>query len=150
MEPVPVTELTPLIPLALLAVATACDLRSREIPDGLPVALVLWSLLAVAVGWSSLSWLNWGGGIALGLSLGAVFFALGALGGGDVKLLAGVGGVLGVGGLGSMLFWMAVCGGILGGIAKYRGQKELDYGPAIFAGFVIHMVSSGGFSDVVS
>jgi prepilin peptidase CpaA len=145
-----VSILTLLIPLVLLIAATVCDLRKREIPDALPLTLFLWSLFAVAAGWSQVTWLNWGGGVAAGFVIGAVFFALGALGGGDVKLLGGVGGVVGVSGLASMLFWMALAGGVLGVIAKCRGQKELAYGPALLAGFLIHSVYSGGFSDVLS
>lgn len=139
-----------LLPLIPLGAATVCDLRKREIPDGFPLTLFLWSFLVVALKWSPIGWLDWGAGAAAGLILGAVFFALGALGGGDVKLMCGVGGIVGVSGIGSMLFWMAVTGGILGAIAKCRGQKELAYGPAIFAGYLIHVLYSGGISDVAS
>ena len=139
-----------LIPLILLVVATVCDLRNREIPDSVALALFVWSFLVVATGWSSVSWVNWGAGAAAGGVTGAVFFAFGALGGGDVKLLCGVGGVVGIGGLVPVLFYMTVAGGILGVIAKRRGQKELAYGPAIFAGFFMHVLVSGRFSDVAS
>ena len=145
-----VTNPVYLLPLILLVAATVCDLRKREIPDSFPLILFLWSFLVVALGWSPVDWFNWSGGAAAGLILGAVFFALGALGGGDVKLMCGVGGVVGISGLGSMLFWMTVTGGILGAIAKCRGQKELAYGPAILAGYLIHVLCSGGFNDVVS
>jgi prepilin peptidase CpaA len=78
--------------LALLAWAAAEDLRSRRIPNWLSFSLVLGGIaqsliFSGAVTTPGMSLL----GFAVGFGLTFVLFALGALGGGDVKLLAGVG-----------------------------------------------------------
>src|SRR5439155_15034799 len=77
--------------LALLVWAALEDLRSRRIPNWLTFSLVLGGIgQSVAFGaicspGASLL------GFVVGFALPFVLFALGALGGGDVRLLAGVG-----------------------------------------------------------
>jgi prepilin peptidase CpaA len=77
-----------------LAAALACDLRTRRIPNAIPVAAAL-----TALAWHA-SPLGAGlapalGGLALGLALLVAPFALGGMGGGDVKLLGAIGAWLG-------------------------------------------------------
>lgn len=99
--------------LAMLGVAVATDLRERRIPNRLTV---LGALTAVA-----LSAFSGGGalgasllGMATALGLSIPFFALGALGAGDAKLLAAVGAFVGIGGLLPVLLYSAMAGGLLG------------------------------------
>jgi prepilin peptidase CpaA len=81
--------------VALLTWAAAVDLRSRRIPNWLTLSLILsgfaqsftWAH-TVMPGSSALGFLT-------GFGLTFTFFALGAMGGGDVKLLAGLGAWLG-------------------------------------------------------
>ena len=80
---------------ALLAWAAVTDCASRRIPNWLSYTLILGGLfhslvhgLTVGV-WGSLL------GMLVGFGLTFVFFAVGAMGGGDVKLLTGVGAWLG-------------------------------------------------------
>src|SRR5262245_21049116 len=125
------------IALALLAVAAWHDLRTREIPDWISVALVGvavggWALDKHPAGWQGLLL-----GACLGLVLGAAFFALGGLGGGDVKLVAGLGAVLGPLALLTTLFWIAIIGGALSIAAAARGRKDLAYVPAILLGVLV-------------
>jgi prepilin peptidase CpaA len=81
--------------LGLLTWAAAVDVRSRRIPNWLTFGLVLAGLA------QSFTWARTVGpgdaglGLLTGFGLTFVLFALGALGGGDVKLLAGVGAWLG-------------------------------------------------------
>lgn len=78
-------------PLALAGLAVVFDLRTREIPNFLPLALLtgaamafLWGLHPLG-GWASI------GGALLALLIGGLLFWLGGWGGGDVKLLVGLG-----------------------------------------------------------
>ena len=56
-------------------------------------------------------------GAAAGFAVFLVFYLLGGMGGGDVKLMAGFGAVLGVGRLFEAALWTAACGGILAALA---------------------------------
>jgi prepilin peptidase CpaA len=74
-------------PLAILAAAALCDARWRVIPNGLPLALAAGGAVAALLG-------GWPAGVWSALAALAVFaggaalFAMGAMGGGDVKLAA--------------------------------------------------------------
>jgi prepilin peptidase CpaA len=125
------------VPLGLTLVAVFTDLRRREVPDVVPLSLLVWALIACATGLSSLSWLALIGGALLGLTAAGVFFTLGGLGGGDVKLIAALGAILGPVGLVQVLFWMALAGGALALASAARGRKELAYVPAIAAGLTM-------------
>lgn len=74
-------------PLAILAAAALCDARWRIIPNALPLALGAGGVAAVlAAGWPAGLW-----SAAAALAVfagGAALFALGVMGGGDVKLAA--------------------------------------------------------------
>lgn len=103
-----------LFPLCMVS-AALFDLRSLIIPDWIPVALVLLfaGLAPVAgVGWASASWHALG---ALTVFVPAFFlFALGALGGGDAKLVSATALWMGSGAV--LLHYVvsfAVAGGVL-------------------------------------
>jgi prepilin peptidase CpaA len=80
---------------AMLFWAAIQDMRTRRIRNELTLMLVLTGLLqsCTAVGTVSLS--HSAMGLGAGFCLGFVLFALGGMGGGDVKLLAGVGAWIG-------------------------------------------------------
>ncbi len=128
------------VPVLLLLIATICDLRTRIIPDWISIALLSWGVGAACYQSNGSAWVSLGIGMLLGFGLGAMFFALGGLGGGDVKLLAGLGAVLGPIDLLNVLFWMALVGGVLAIIAKMRGRSDFAYVPAIAVGLLIHAV----------
>jgi prepilin peptidase CpaA len=125
-----------IVVLGLLIVATVCDLRTREIPDWISVAIASVALLASAVGWLGigLAWVFAGG--AVGLAIGYLLFHYAKLGGGDAKLIAALGLLVGPVGLLIVLFGMAVAGGVLSLVAIVRGQRDYAYVPAITAGFI--------------
>jgi prepilin peptidase CpaA len=110
---------------AILVAAVACvtDLRSRRISN----RLILIGLMSgmffnlVFSGWSGLGWSFLGA--ALGLAIFLPFFALGGLGGGDVKLLSCLGAILGP----KDLLAVALVGAVIGGamalvVALARGR----------------------------
>ncbi len=130
--------------LMLLLLATFCDLRTREIPDWIPLAIVALAVVAAAVGAANVRWWMVISGGAVGLAVGAALFRFARLGGGDAKLIAAIGALLGPVGLWFALFWMALAGGLLALIAAARGQRDYAYAPAIAIGFAAYLVYPGG------
>jgi prepilin peptidase CpaA len=98
--------------VAIGAAATVTDWRTRRIPNALTLGAAAVGLaFALATGGfgagvSSLA------GFGVGLLIFLPLFALRALGGGDVKLLAAFGAWLGP----SLVLWVAVYGAIAGGV----------------------------------
>lgn len=129
--------------LIVLLAATVCDLRRMEIPDAVPLVLLVVAIVARIAGWSDQSWLSMASGWALGLAIGVVLFSLGGFGGGDVKVLASVGAAVGVTALGSVLFYTAIAGGIIAVAAAMRGLRYVPYAPAITAGFIVSWITRG-------
>ena len=124
-------------------IATWCDLRTREIPDWISVALILTGITAAGFGWAGVRWWMVLSGCLLGLIIGWALFHFAGFGGGDAKLMTGIGAILGPVGLLIALFWMAVAGGVLALIAMVRGQRDYAYGPAIAAGYAAYLVYPG-------
>ncbi|HEY5055348.1 MAG TPA: A24 family peptidase [Acidobacteriaceae bacterium] len=77
--------------VAVLAIATFTDLRSRRIPNWLVVPFMVAGLLLSAVrgGWHGLA--HSFGGLALGLAIFGIPAVMGGMGMGDVKLCAAIG-----------------------------------------------------------
>jgi len=142
----------PLVPMlvafVLVLIATLFDLKKREIPDTISVLLLVWAIAGKSLGWIDVSWVSMGVGAAVGFALGAILFALGGLGGGDVKLVAALGAAIGIGDLLTTLFWMAIAGGVLAIVAGLRGEKELAYVPAIAAGLLVTLILDGEIARV--
>jgi prepilin peptidase CpaA len=146
-----------LVAFALLLVLAAWqDLRTMRIADAVSLAIVavfaVWALSGFVLGTLSITTLGlalvWA---AVLFGAGAAAFAAGALGGGDVKLLAAASLFAAVGPLSDFLLVTALAGGVLGaailagapigpagpaGDATVRARLRggLPYGPAIAAG----------------
>ena len=139
---------------ALLIGAGAQDLRTMHIANGFSLAIaglfVVWAGVELSAGRMSLATLAMAIGCAvLVFAVGAAAFAVGALGGGDVKLLAAVTLFAGPAGVVDFLAITAIAGGLLGlamlagaplgqpalaGPLRARLRRGLPYGPAIAAG----------------
>jgi prepilin peptidase CpaA len=117
--------------------ATVDDLARRQIANWIPVAA-----LAGGFGWQ-IGQSGWRGGLyalagtAAGFAVFLIFYLLGGMGGGDVKLMAGFGALLGAGRLLEAALWTAGVGGViaasvLGVRAAKRawGKKPADAKPA--------------------
>jgi prepilin peptidase CpaA len=133
------------------------DLRRRQIANWIPAAA-----LAGGFGWQigQNGWMGslyaLGGAVA-GFSVFLIFYLLGGMGGGDVKLMAGFGALLGTRGLVEAALWIAGVGGVLALLAialksvrrrfrktdgdNNRGQQEsIPYAPAIALGVWLSLV----------
>ena len=130
---------------AMLVVAAAGDLRTRTIPNKLNLAIALGAIPFWAFSGMSL-WPE----IALQLGIAAlvfglftIAFCLGAMGGGDVKMLAALALWLPAAAVLKLLMVMSVAGGVLtiamlirSRLARSKQKIEVPYGVAIaFGGF---------------
>ncbi len=116
------------------------DLRTRLIPNGLTLTIAL----AAPLWWWAHGWAPWPG-IAVQIALALIafvafagLFALGAMGGGDVKLIAALALWLPPASFLQMLVAMALIGGIVTLAtlwwhrrARREGRPEIPYGIAI-------------------
>ena len=124
----------------IVAVTSVYDLIYREIPHVATVSVLTLGATAQVLGWERMGWLERVLGIGLGLTLSVVLYACGGLGGGDVKLIAAMGAVLGWRAELGVLFYIAVFGGVLALVAKRRREAEYAYGPAIALGLLAYIV----------
>ena len=141
--------------------ASIDDLARRHIANWIPAAA-----LAGGFGWQigQGGWhgaLTALGGTIAGFAVFLVFYLLGGMGGGDVKLMAGFGALLGAGQLLEAALWTAGVGGILavGAIVWKALRRRLDgkaaetaaeqreasipYAPAIALGVWLSLVPKG-------
>jgi prepilin peptidase CpaA len=137
------------VALAVGVVATVEDLIRRRISNWIPMVALLSGIacLAVSRGWRGV--LSAVGGAAGGFLVFLVFYWLGGMGGGDVKLMAGFGAVLGIERVLEAALWTAACGGMIAAgcvafaaarswlfnrSASKREVNAIPYAPAIAVG----------------
>jgi prepilin peptidase CpaA len=129
------------------------DLARRQIANWIPLAA-----LAAGFGWqigqSGLRGLMYAGiGTVAGFAVFLIFYLLGGMGGGDIKLMAGFGALLGFHQVLAAALWIGAVGGVLAvGVLAVRGvirtlggtqvltekqaerQESIPYAPAIALG----------------
>ncbi len=128
----------------LLLAASWLDLRSRTIPNWLNLVM---ALLAIPFWWASglEIWPDVALQIGLAFAVFGLFtlaFVIGAMGGGDVKMLGALALWIPGGALFPLVMIMSISGGVLTAamvirqrLARKQGQLEIPYGVAIaFAG----------------
>jgi len=142
--------------------ATIDDLARRQISNWIPAAA-----LAGGLGWQigQSGWLGGLyalGGAAAGFGVFLIFYLLGGMGGGDVKLMAGFGALLGAGRLIEASLWTAGVGGVLAlcvvvvnSLSRFWGKRSgkgnengerkesIPYAPAITLGVWLSLVPKG-------
>jgi prepilin peptidase CpaA len=104
-----------IVPAIVISIGlTACvfDVRTRRIPNALTFSTAAAGLLYHAATSGVTGAQLAAGGWLLGLLLLLPYFALGGMGGGDVKLMAALGAWLGP----RETFWLAMYAGIAGGV----------------------------------
>jgi prepilin peptidase CpaA len=123
--------------IVMVAAAAWTDLRTRKIPNWIPVSGAL--IGVVLGGLPSLA------GAALGFGLFILIYMAGGMGAGDVKLFSAVGALVGP----QALIIVFVLTGLIGGVAavavsiirgRVRGQW-LPYAPVIACGALLWLVS---------
>lgn len=119
------------IAIAVGMAAVIDDLARRHIANWIPVAA-----LAGGFGWQ-MGQSGWRGaltalaGTVVGFAVFLIFYLLGGMGGGDVKLMAGFGALLGAGRLLEAALWTAGIGGIMAVLAlgwKALRRRSTDAG----------------------
>jgi prepilin peptidase CpaA len=140
--------------------ATIDDLRRRQIANWIPAAA-----LAGGFGWQ-IGQHGWRGGLdalegaAAGFAVFLIFYLLGGMGGGDIKLMAGFGALLGLKQVLWAALWTAAIGGVLAlcviavrsvrklagkenAILDEAGSESIPYAPAIALGVWLSLVPKG-------
>jgi len=146
--------------------AMADDIARRRIANWIPAAA-----LAGGFGWQigQHGFLHGSatalGGVAVGFAAFLIFYLLGGMGGGDVKLMAGFGALLGLPGVLWAALWTAMAGGMIAaGVVAYRAARRalggrgnsreltkeeqerrdsIPYAPAITLGVWLSLVPKG-------
>ena len=144
---------------ALVGLAAAAeDMARRTISNWIPAAALAGGFFCQIAdkGWRGIGAAVLGAVSGFGIFL--IFYLLGGMGGGDVKLMAGFGALLGASRLLEAAFWTAVIGGLLAAIVlgvswlKRRGGNRpagvstpstIPYAPAIVLGVWLALIPKG-------
>lgn len=116
--------------------AVGFDLRYRRIPNWLSLAGLAGALLlhgtrhGLAGLWAALA------GALVGFALFLVFYLVGGMGGGDLKLMAVFGALLGPSGIVVAAVFAAILGGLLAAaiLLRHSATRAIPYAPAIVGG----------------
>jgi prepilin peptidase CpaA len=143
----------------LVGVAAAVDdLARRQIANWIPAAALAGGLAWQIGQHGWWGWLHALGGAVVGFSVFLIFYLLGGMGGGDIKLMAGFGALLGAGRLLEAALWTAGTGGLLAlGVLAFRSLRKragaavpvgpsgesIPYAPAIALGVWLSLVPKG-------
>lgn len=122
--------------------ASVVDLRTRHIPNWLTSAGAIAGIVCAA----STGWRGFGtalAGAVVGFLIMLPLHWCGALGGGDVKLMAAFGTLLGPAGILAAAVFGAMAGAIWALGALLRGVRAIPYAPAIVAGVWVSLVGGG-------
>jgi prepilin peptidase CpaA len=127
--------------LTVIAIALGCsavleDLRRGVISNWVSLAALAGGLLyhTIHQGWQGLAMAS--AGAVLGFAIFLVAYCMGGMGGGDVKLMAAFGALLGPLGILTAAVLAAVIGGLMAAasLALRRHRNAIPYGPAIVLG----------------
>jgi prepilin peptidase CpaA len=131
--------------LVLLIWASLTDLRERRIPNWLTVSLALIGLAQSASGWHQIGPGQAILGLLVGFGITFILFAIGALGGGDVKLMGAVGAWVGPAGALAVFCLAAIIGMLIVIVqAIWQGRlKTLIGNSAVLTVNLLHLREVG-------
>lgn len=127
--------------LAWMAVVLGCaavleDLCRGSISNWISFSAIVGGLFYhfVRQDWPGLA--SAGGGALLGFAVFLLFYWMGGMGGGDIKLMAGFGALLGPMSILTAAVFASVIGGLIaaGSLVLSRSRKSIPFGPAIVLG----------------
>jgi prepilin peptidase CpaA len=141
------SDMLPLMVVATAAItAAAIDLRIRRVPNVLTAGIALVGLGIAAMGLGRVGiWLALAGCL-VGLALMLPGYLIGAMGGGDVKLLAAVGTLLGPGATLRAFVASAIAGGLIAIVVAWRRGRLT----ATVAGTAMLVTSVGSRIDEIN
>jgi prepilin peptidase CpaA len=131
--------------VGLMAVAAVIDWRQRRIPNWVTFSIILSGLVQSVTGHAATTPLDSVLGLLAGTGLTVLMYAIGALGGGDVKLLAGVGAWFGPQAVLVLFCVEAIIGAILA-LAQAAAQgkvRALCHNSATIAISLVHVRQVG-------
>jgi prepilin peptidase CpaA len=108
------TEIRFALVIVLVLIAMGFDLKSRRIPNWLVVSGLLISLAFQTLAPSGMGIAEWSSGLAVGFFIFIPLYILRAMGAGDVKLMAAVGGFFGASAAFAAVLLTLAAGGLLG------------------------------------
>lgn len=117
------------IVLSIGLLACVFDIRTRRIPNALTMSAAVAGLLFHLTNSGLAGAQTSAGGWVVGLLLLLPYFALGGMGGGDVKLVAALGAWLGP----RETFWLAIYAGLAGGVIALLVIVARGYARQAFA-----------------
>lgn len=97
-----------------LVTAFVTDIRSMKIPNNLSLSAIVIGLLYHCIGEGWNGFIFSGRGLVVGFGILLIFYSLGAVGGGDVKLFGGIGAWTGISFTLSTLMYSVVLAGCVG------------------------------------
>jgi prepilin peptidase CpaA len=96
----------------ILAIAATTDILYRKIPNAVTIPTVIFGLVFHTYLSGINGFLFSAGGTFLGLGLLLIFYIMGMMGAGDVKLMGAIGSILGPSGVFKAFLFTAIAGGV--------------------------------------
>jgi len=133
------------IALVLGCAATADDLRRRRIANWIVLPALAGGLFCHAWTGGAAGMARSASGAALGFAIFLIFYCAGAMGAGDVKLMAAFGALLGPSGILLAALLAAIAGALMAAaaLARKHGERSVPYAPAIALGAWLAMLGRG-------
>ncbi|MFC7063860.1 A24 family peptidase [Halobacillus seohaensis] len=130
----------------VLIICFITDIRSRKIYNVITLPAVLLGLIIHTIinGWQGL--LFSGSGLLVGGGLLFILFVFGAMGAGDVKLLAAIGSLMGTNFVFYTFIYAALIGGLVAFVLLFRKKKLSGFFQQIFFSIFIFKGERGSLS----
>ena len=135
--------------LAWISILLGCaaaidDLRRRAISNWISVTGLAAGLVYHALGHGFRGLALAAAGAAIGFAIFLVLYLMGGMGGGDVKLMAAFGALLGPAGILTAALLTAIIGGMVAAVTLMadRRKRDIPYGPAIVLGSWLALIGT--------